>query len=86
MVEPGDTVTNTLKKEFGEEAMNSMELPPEDSKALSDSLEELFHHGTVVCRCIRFCTLFSDPSFVLFFLLTSFKRTSFYVTENITIF
>ena len=48
MVEPGDTVTNTLKKEFGEEALNSMELSPEENKILHKNLEDLFHHGTLV--------------------------------------
>ena len=47
-VDPGDTVTNTLKKEFGEEALNSMDLSPEENKRLHESLEELFQHGTVV--------------------------------------
>lgn len=48
MVDPGDTVTNTLKKEFGEEALNSFELSPEENKRIHDSLEDLFHHGTMV--------------------------------------
>ncbi|XP_068750030.1 ADP-ribose pyrophosphatase, mitochondrial-like isoform X1 [Montipora capricornis] len=48
MVEPGDTVTNTLKKEFGEEALNSMDLSPEENKILHKNLEDLFHHGTLV--------------------------------------
>ena len=48
MVDPGDTVTNTLKKEFGEEALNSMELTPAENKRIQESLEDLFHHGTVV--------------------------------------
>jgi len=48
MVDPGDTVTNTLKKEFGEEALNSMDLSPEENKRLHESLEELFQHGIVV--------------------------------------
>ena len=48
MVDPGDTVTNTLKKEFGEEALNSMDLTPEDNKRLHETLEDLFQHGTLV--------------------------------------
>lgn len=50
MVDPGDTVTNTLKKEFGEEALNSLELSPEENKRIHDSLEDLFHHGTTVLK------------------------------------
>jgi len=48
MVDPGDTVTNTLKKEFGEEALNSLELSPEENKRIHDSLEDLFDHGNTV--------------------------------------
>ena len=48
MVDPGDTVTNTLKKEFGEEALNSLEVSPEENKRIQESLEHLFHHGTLV--------------------------------------
>jgi len=45
MVECGDTVSLTLKKEFGEEALNSMEM---DAKAAAETrkhLDELFTHG-----------------------------------------
>lgn len=52
MVDPGDTVTNTLKKEFGEEALNSLELSPEENKRIHDSLEDLFRHGTTVLKKI----------------------------------
>ena len=52
MVEPGDTVTNTLKKEFGEEALNSLELSPEENKRIHDSLEDLFHHGNTVLKIL----------------------------------
>lgn len=48
MVEPGDTVTNTLKKEFGEEALNSLELSTEENKLLHEKLEDLFSHGNLV--------------------------------------
>ena len=50
MVDPGDTVTNTLKKEFGEEALNSMEMQPDEKERLRKTLEELFCHGTTVTR------------------------------------
>lgn len=48
MVDPGDTVTNTLKKEFGEEALNSLELSPEENERILESLEDLFHQGNTV--------------------------------------
>ena len=56
MVDPGDTVTNTLKKEFGEEALNSMELSQEENKRLHESLEDLFHHGTSVTKNYAYFT------------------------------
>ena len=52
MVDPGDNVTNTLKKEFGEEALNSLEVSPEENKRIHESLEHLFHHGTLVIATI----------------------------------
>lgn len=45
MVDPGDNVTNTLKKEFGEEALSSMEMSEEEREHLHTSLAELFKHG-----------------------------------------
>jgi len=50
MVDPGDNVTNTLKKEFGEEALNSLELSPEENKRIQDSLDNLFHQGNTVLK------------------------------------
>ena len=50
MVDPGDTVTNTLKKEFGEEALNSLELSPEESTKILHSLEDLFQQGNTVLK------------------------------------
>ena len=50
MVEPGDTVSATLKKEFGEEAMNSLEATPEEKK-IKEQVNELFLHGIGVGRC-----------------------------------
>ena len=48
MVEPGDTVSATLKKEFGEEAMNSLEASPEEKKKIEEQINELFSHGEKV--------------------------------------
>ena len=48
MVEAGDTVSATLKKEFGEEAMNSIEASEEEKKRTEQLIEELFHSGTQV--------------------------------------
>ena len=48
MVEPGDTVSITLKKEFGEEAMNSLEASLEEKKQIEKQITELFSHGEKV--------------------------------------
>lgn len=48
MVEAGDTVSITLKKEFGEEAMNSMEATEEEKKEIEAHINTLFHNGEEV--------------------------------------
>jgi len=48
MVEPGDTVSGTLKKEFGEEAMNSLEANPEQKKKIEEQINQLFSQGQEV--------------------------------------
>eukprot|EP00128_Syssomonas_multiformis_P004838 Colp12_sorted_trinity150504_noHs@28530 len=50
MVEPGDTVSATLKKEFGEEALDSLSASDEEKAAIEAQLEELFSHGIEVYR------------------------------------
>eukprot|EP00163_Fabomonas_tropica_P007048 TRINITY_DN1667_c0_g1_i5.p1 TRINITY_DN1667_c0_g1~~TRINITY_DN1667_c0_g1_i5.p1 ORF type:complete len:303 (-),score=52.27 TRINITY_DN1667_c0_g1_i5:348-1256(-) len=42
MVESGDTVSATLKKEFGEEALNGLSLSEEETKQMEREIEELF--------------------------------------------
>lgn len=51
MVEPGDTVSKTLKKEFGEEAFNSIELSQHEQKELQEALTKLFQNGSMVKQC-----------------------------------
>jgi len=50
MVDPGDTVSRTLKKEFGEEAMNSMEASETEKIEIERHINELFKGGTKVGR------------------------------------
>jgi len=47
-VDPGDTVSATLKKEFGEEAMNSLEASEEEKKVIEGHINELFCNGEEV--------------------------------------
>lgn len=48
MVSPGENVSVTLKREFGEETMNSLEMTPEDAAALKNRLDQLFRRGVPV--------------------------------------
>lgn len=48
MVDPGDTVSATLKKEFGEEALNSLEATPEEKKKIEEQINQLFLQGEKV--------------------------------------
>jgi ADP-ribose pyrophosphatase len=50
MVDAGDTVSLTLKKEFGEEALNSIEMDEEKKSQVRKSLDELFKHGTTLYK------------------------------------
>ncbi|XP_028396887.1 ADP-ribose pyrophosphatase, mitochondrial-like [Dendronephthya gigantea] len=48
MVDPGDTVSATLKKEFGEEALNSLELSEKEQEKLHSMLTKLFQKGQTI--------------------------------------
>ena len=45
---PGDNVPNTLKAEFGEEALNSLEASEEVKKELSQWVDKVFAAGSQV--------------------------------------
>eukprot|EP01129_Flabellula_baltica_P017357 TRINITY_DN9600_c0_g1_i1.p1 TRINITY_DN9600_c0_g1~~TRINITY_DN9600_c0_g1_i1.p1 ORF type:complete len:299 (+),score=78.52 TRINITY_DN9600_c0_g1_i1:1256-2152(+) len=48
MVDAGDTVSLTMKKEFGEEALNSLEKSDEEKAQLEEQLNNLFTHGVTI--------------------------------------
>jgi len=48
MVDPGESVSLTLKREFGEETMNALELPPEEREVLMNELDISFKTGVAV--------------------------------------
>ncbi len=50
MVEAGDTVSLTLRKEFGEEALNSLEASPEEQAEIASNLDKLFANGSQIYR------------------------------------
>lgn len=48
MVDGNETITAALKREFMEEALNSMEKTEEQIKQLKDSMERLFSKGDII--------------------------------------
>ncbi|XP_022101086.1 ADP-ribose pyrophosphatase, mitochondrial-like [Acanthaster planci] len=50
MVDAGETVSVTLRREFGEEAMNSLDAPRKERKKIEKAVGELFKHGIEVYR------------------------------------
>ena len=53
MVEPGEQISRTLKKEFMEEALAGLDMLPEERKELKAQVDALFREGTEVsCRWI----------------------------------
>ncbi|XP_021359215.1 ADP-ribose pyrophosphatase, mitochondrial-like isoform X2 [Mizuhopecten yessoensis] len=50
MVDPGEVITATLKREFGEEAMNTLEMSEEKKDELDLAVNDLFLHGEEVYR------------------------------------
>ena len=47
-MDPGEFVSVTLKREFGEEALNSLDLSDEEKHKMEETIAELFHNGTEV--------------------------------------
>jgi len=50
MVDPGENVSVTLKREFGEEAMNTIEQSEEERNKIEKQINELFKHGLEVYK------------------------------------
>ena len=48
MVDAGENVSVTLKREFSEEALNALEASPEERKRIETSITDLFSKGTEV--------------------------------------
>lgn len=49
MVDPGELVTTTLKREFAEEALNSLELDDQAKDDISKAVDKVFQNGVEVC-------------------------------------
>ena len=50
MVDPGEAVSRTLEREFGEEAMNSLEASEDEKKQIEKQINQLFEGGSKVGR------------------------------------
>jgi len=50
MVDDDEEVSLTLKREFGEEAMNSLQATSEQKQKLEDEMKEFFAHGSEIYR------------------------------------
>ncbi|XP_047141190.1 TATA element modulatory factor isoform X1 [Hydra vulgaris] len=50
MVDPGEKISATLRREFSEEALGSLDMTVEAQALLRDKIKELFKHGTLVYK------------------------------------
>lgn len=50
MVDPGEVVTSTLKREFLEEALNSLEKDQQETVSLQDLINKFFENGEVIYK------------------------------------
>lgn len=50
MVDPGEMVSITLRREFMEEAMNSLQKRPDELKKAEESIEAFFEHGEEIYK------------------------------------
>ena len=53
MIDPNELVSDTLKREFGEEAMNSLEADSVQRAKLKTQVAEFFRNGSEVCLFVR---------------------------------
>ena len=51
----GEDVSNTMKREFGEEALNSLEATSQEKKRIKLDIEKLFQNGVDVSVCYLWC-------------------------------
>jgi len=49
MIDPGEFVSETLKREFGEEALNSLKADKTQKEKIKTQVAELFRNGSEVC-------------------------------------
>ena len=70
MVEPGEHVSETLRKEFTEEALAKLDMPAEKRKMIADRVAYLFRNGVEVSLPLPFvlptilCSLLKSRNFI----------------------
>ena len=64
MVDPGENVSATLKREFGEESLGALDMPAEKRAEVEKKLDQLFKGGEEVC--VLTVTFFSGEIVSLF--------------------
>lgn len=58
MVDPGEKITTTLKREFEEEALNSLQKSPEEKAKLEKQLQKLFSQEHFVVSSVSLVVAF----------------------------
>lgn len=48
MVDAGEVINKTLRREFGEETLNTLSASPEEKKQIEKDMNNLFAHGAEV--------------------------------------
>lgn len=69
MVDAGESLSVTLKREFGEEALNTLEVPNEQRDFIKQHLDQIFKSGTEVSALlssVRLPKLLIAVAFVIF--------------------
>jgi len=58
-VDPGELVTATLKREFAEEALNSLEADEKNKNALLKKVDKFFEDGSEVNQLVKMLSIIS---------------------------
>ena len=50
MIDPGEKVSRSLRREFGEEALQSLEMPEAEKTEVLQMIDEFFKEGTEIYK------------------------------------
>lgn len=88
-MDAGESVSATLRREFGEEAMNSLEATPEEKVEIEEAIKDLFEHGQEVCmltHCSEFhlmkMCMFIAQAFFFFFSSFFCDTASYHLADS----